>query len=337
MSSSLPAILVVGATGNTGEGVVRRLSELLSNPAAASAPSVSSSQYRIIALTRDAKGEVAQSLSQLPHVSVEEADWQTLEADWLQSRCVQRVYLAPHNLPSQFVDESGFLRCCLLARVRYLVKLSTLPAYCAPDSDVYYGRSHFAIEQMLQQPPYASGLPSTCMRANYFMPSILGSTLHWMREHGSGASQQQQPAPCLMDAQAPVALVHSLDIGAACAALLALSDPSAHHGRVYTISGPRDVTGREVMQAVQKAAGANGGQDMAVHYRDTAGFMKTMEKYPASVHKSREGGLQRLWTGQASMVNARTSDEVLKLAPPQWTVERYIEHELSQEKAHETQ
>lgn len=63
-----PTILVVGATGNTGTGVVEHLLGLLKNNKALS-------QHRILALTRSKNSETAQRLATLPGVNLVEQNW----------------------------------------------------------------------------------------------------------------------------------------------------------------------------------------------------------------------------------------------------------------------
>ncbi|CAF0876499.1 unnamed protein product [Adineta steineri] len=142
------SILVVGATGNTGSSVVKHLSELISN---SSSSSLDQQPWQIIALTRDANSTASKQLSQLDHVEVKEKDWTTIDSTWLIETKISRVYLAPHNLPHQFNDESKFIVECKLAKINYLVKLSTNIHYVTPDNPVYYGRAHWAAEHLLEQ------------------------------------------------------------------------------------------------------------------------------------------------------------------------------------------
>lgn len=64
-----PAILVIGATGNTGKNVVRTLPKL-----------VGIDDYRILGLTRSLSNAAAQELAKLPHVEMEEKDWTEIDA-----------------------------------------------------------------------------------------------------------------------------------------------------------------------------------------------------------------------------------------------------------------
>ena len=105
-----PTILVVGATGNTGRGVVKTLSELLDTNTAFAG-------HRILALTRSSSGAEAQKLAALPHVQVEEQNWVDITADWLRQHSVVRAFIAPHNQPTQFPEESAFHLAALRAGV----------------------------------------------------------------------------------------------------------------------------------------------------------------------------------------------------------------------------
>jgi hypothetical protein len=71
-----PTILVIGATSNTGRSVVSHPSKLLK---------LSSSNYRIVGLTRSLGDPIAQKLAKLPHVEILKKDWTTVDATWLQN------------------------------------------------------------------------------------------------------------------------------------------------------------------------------------------------------------------------------------------------------------
>ncbi|CAG8267002.1 unnamed protein product, partial [Penicillium nalgiovense] len=96
-----PAILVVGATGNTGQAVVGTLPKLLQSSNALSG-------HRVIGLTRSMKNPVAQKLAKLPGVEMIEHDWVEITSDWLRDHQVTRAFIASHNEPNHFVEESTF-------------------------------------------------------------------------------------------------------------------------------------------------------------------------------------------------------------------------------------
>jgi uncharacterized protein YbjT (DUF2867 family) len=81
-----PTILVVGATGNTGQSVVHTLSDIV-------ASGTGLEGYRIIALTRSLNNTIAQGFIELPNVSVEEQNWTDITADWLKQRNVVKAFV----------------------------------------------------------------------------------------------------------------------------------------------------------------------------------------------------------------------------------------------------
>ncbi|KAG1166506.1 hypothetical protein G6F35_018150 [Rhizopus arrhizus] len=103
-----PTILVIGATGNTGKGVVYNLPKLLASK---------NNNYRILGLTRSLNNPTSQKLAKLPLVEMQEKDWTTIDANWLKEQEVVKAYVAPHNLPEQFVDESALYVAMLQAGV----------------------------------------------------------------------------------------------------------------------------------------------------------------------------------------------------------------------------
>ncbi|CAK9188795.1 unnamed protein product [Sphagnum troendelagicum] len=307
------SILVVGATGNTGISVVKNLSQLLS-----SLPSSSNVPRQIIALTRNANSAVSKQLAQLNHVKVIEKDWTSINSAWLTEAKVARVYLAPHNLPHQFVDESKFLIACKAAKIEYLVKLSTDIHFIGPDSFIYYGRSHWAIENLLEQPEFRQ-LNWTVLRANFFIGTIISTSIDWLKKN-----KTNDPMPLLLDEKAPVALIDPEDVGEAAAKLLALNDPSPHYEKKYNLSGPEDVTGNDVVSILEQIT----HRKIEGDYKNLAPFIALREQggYPESTWDSLEYGINKiLWTGVSRLANTPTSPELLLLSPPHSTVKEFIQ------------
>jgi uncharacterized protein YbjT (DUF2867 family) len=315
MSSS--SILVVGATGNTGSSAVKHLSQIIS-------PLLPSSNvpHRIIALTRSADSAAAKQLAQLKHVEVREKDWTSINSAWLIEAKVSRVYLVPHNFPSQFVDESKFLVECKAAKIEYLVKLLTDIHYLTPDNSVYYGRAHWAIENLLEQNEFKQ-LNWTVLRANYFVGTLVLPTIEWLKKN-----KTNEPLPMLLDEESPVAIINPQDIGEAVAKLLTLEDPSTHFGKKYNLSGPEDVTAKDIVSMLEQIT----HEKFKVHYKDMGLFRTLRERggYPESVWESIECGLrENLWAGASRLANTPTSPEMLQLAPPHSTVKESIEQALN--------
>ncbi|CAF0738781.1 unnamed protein product [Adineta steineri] len=318
MSSSSPScILVIGATGNTGSSVVKHLSDLITL-----LPSTIDQPRHIIALTRNAKKPTAIELSKLDHVEVQELDLSSVDSSWLIAKNVVRVYVATPNQTSQFVDESQFLLVCKEAKtIQYLVKLSTNPHFITADHPIYYGRIHWALERMLEEKEFKEQVNWTILRANVFATGLLSPSIEmWKKD-------KDKPMALLLDEHSPLALVHPADVGAVAAKLLSLTDPSPHFHKTYTISGPEDVTGKDIISYVEEIV----QKKIDVEYKNEKVFKTVMEsdKYPENVWKSMEKGHKKnLWTGQSRLANTKTSDEVVRLAAPHSTVKQTIQHAL---------
>ncbi|KAL4984859.1 hypothetical protein BDW68DRAFT_193305 [Aspergillus falconensis] len=123
-SPQTPTILIIGATGNISEAVTSALPSLRD-------ASSTLAKHRILGLTRSLDTPIAQQLASLP------------------SNHVVRAFIASHNDPTQFAHESTFLTAALEAGVQYVVRISTTAGNIRPDCAAYYGRTHWAIEQLL--------------------------------------------------------------------------------------------------------------------------------------------------------------------------------------------
>ena len=313
-------ILVVGATGNTGSSAVKHLSQLMSST------TKSNQTDKVIALTRDANSAASKELAQLTHVEVKEKDWTTIDDTWLVEAKVSRVYLAPHNFPNQFVEESKFLIACKNAGIEYLVKLSTNIHYVTPDNPVYYERAHWAIEHLLEQNEFKQ-LNWTALRANFFTNTILLPSIHWLQKN-----KTEGPVPFLVDEEAPNAIIDPQDVGEAAAQLLSLEDPSPHFRKKYNLSGPEDVTGRDIVGILEHVT----NQKILPDYRNLTIFKDLVEYagYPQNVWDSLEYGRSgNLWTGISQLASTPTSPELLALAPPHSTVKEFIQNAFNQSKS----
>ncbi|GJC97918.1 nmrA-like family protein [Colletotrichum higginsianum] len=303
-----PSILVIGATGNTGKSVVRHLPKLLE--------SGKNGTYRVIGLTRSLSSPVSQKLAKLPHVEMLEKDWTTIDSAWLRSQEVTRVYIAPHNLPHQFVEESALHVALLHAGVKYVVRVSTNVEYIGPTNPVFYGRSHWAIENLLSQPEFEA-LQWTSLQPNFFTASYLASAANWVRSYQkTGKQETLQIAPA---SDAAVAMIDPEDVGSVGAHLLALEDPTPHNQARYFLSGPEDVTGSLIVELVEQVAGTKVG---SVEFKAT-GWLDDLVAAGVFFEKvlpSIMAGFEPLWEERCSLANTPTSTEVLRLAPPKWTI-----------------
>ncbi|KFZ24121.1 hypothetical protein V502_01400 [Pseudogymnoascus sp. VKM F-4520 (FW-2644)] len=302
-----PTILIVGATGNTGKSAVRQLSKLLES---------SATKHRIVGLTRSLDSPASQELALLSNVEMVEKDWTSIDATWLKNQDVIRAYVAPHNLPSQFVDESALYSAMLQAGVRYVVKLSTTVAFLGPTNPIFYGRSHWAIETMLCQPEFKS-MQWTALRPNFFAATFPGSSVDWIKKYKETGTQET--LSMVPAADASVALIDPADVGNVAAHLLALEDPSPHNHAKYVLSGPEDVSGEDIVRLVEKESNGKVGK---TEYKDMSflPYLVSIGVFPRSALTGFPAGSASLWDGESGLAMSPTSKEILELAPPKRTV-----------------
>ena len=297
-----PSILVVGATGNTGRNVVRTLPDLLK---------ANKQNYRILAVTRDAKTPAALSVAGIPDVELIEKDWTEIDASWLKENGVARAYVTSHNTLSQFTDESRLFVAMLHAGVKYIVKISTTEEDTRPASSTFYGPAHWALEQMLSQPDFES-LQWTSLRPNAFAGFILAPVVQWVKDFKR--TGKQEPLKLVLGADDATALIDADDIGNVGAALLALEDPTPHNKARYILRGPKDISGKGLVDLVEQHAGVK------VHdvlFRDTSIINDAVKYgYPAKLVPSMLAGLKPMWEGKATTFATPTSRAILELAPP---------------------
>lgn len=301
-----PTILIVGATGNTGKSVVKTLVKLLES-------SMTLSNHRVLALTRTANSPVARQLAELPHVEVAEKNWPEIDAAWLQEHQVVRAFIASHNEPIQFAEESGFLLAALEAGVKYVVRISTTAANVKPDCRAYYARTHWAIESMLSQPEF-KGLQWTSLQPNIFTTMYLGPAAELIKQYRK--TGKQHTLRLIASADAPNAPIDPDEVGTIAAHLLAKDDTSPHNQAKYVLQGPEDITGEQIVRMVEQHIGTKvehvSFKDMtfidewAASRGETAHLILTIKHAP-----------EVSWEGKTTA--STTSKEILELAAPSRT------------------
>lgn len=298
-----PTILIVGATGNTGTGVVRTLSGLLGT-------SKTFSGHRILALTRSSSGAVAQQLAALPHVEVAELNWVDITADWLHQHNVVRAFIAPHNQPNQFAEESTFHLAALNAGVEYVVRISTTAANVRPDCAAYYPRSHWAIECLLSSPEFER-LQWTSLQANVFSSFFLAPAVELVKEFRK--TGKQGPLRLIASENAPVGIIDASEVGIFAAHLLVEDNVSPHNKGKYVLNGPTDITGRQIVAMVEQEIGTK-VEDVRFKDHSFLEDMAAQSRETKSVILSIRHALETAWDGKCSA--STTSNEVLHLAAP---------------------
>jgi uncharacterized protein YbjT (DUF2867 family) len=301
-----PTILVVGATGNTGRNVVVTLSKLLRTSAKLHG-------YRVLALTRSSNGAVAQQLAQLPGVEVAEQNWVDITADWLHQHHIVRAFIASHNQPNQFAEESTFHLAALHAGVKYVVRISTTAANVRPDCPAYYPRTHWAIEALLSSPAFR-GLQWTSLQPNVFSSFYLAPAAELVKNYRK--TGKQDILRLMASKDEPVGIIDADDVGTLAAYLLIEEDPTRHNKARYVLNGPEDITGYEIVKMVEDHIHR---QIEDVRYRDMSFIDQMAAQSPESknVILSIKHAAETAWAGECTA--STTSKEVLELAAPKGT------------------
>ena len=302
-----PTILIVGATGNTGKGVVDNLPELLQK-------SKTLSHHRIIALTRSAQSSAAKAIARISGIEVEEQAWSEITPAWLCERQVERVFIASHNEPTQFSEESTFLVAALRAGVQYVVRISTTAANVFPDNNAYYPRTHWAIEAMLETPEFET-LGWTSLQPMVFTSHIAGPAAQFIKQYRETGKQGTLALMCSGDA--PAASIDPEEVGKFAAHLLAEDDLKRHNKAKYELNGPEDYTGKDIVKIVE---GYIGESVKDVKFKDVSfvDYMADTSNYSKNVIRSIKYAPVTSWDGKT--VAAGTSKQVLEIAPPKRTV-----------------
>ncbi|KAF4810896.1 hypothetical protein CGCSCA5_v010259 [Colletotrichum siamense] len=301
-----PTILVVGATGNTGRGVVETLSELLK-------PSTTFSNHRVLALTRSLSGTVAQKFAQLPNVKVLEKNWVDITADWLRQHNVVRAFIAAHNEPNQFSEESTFHVAALNGGVEYVVRISTTAANVRPDCPAYYPRTHWAIESMLSSPEFQR-LRWTSLQPNIFSPLYLYPAAELVKSFRK--TGKLHALKLIASEDAAVGIIDPFEVGCLAAHLLTAEDVKQHDRAKYVLNGPEDVTGRQILEMVEQSLGMR-VED--VKFKDVS-FVEDMaaqSQQSKNVIRSIKYALETAWEGKCS--TSTTSREIFDIFTPRVT------------------
>jgi uncharacterized protein YbjT (DUF2867 family) len=307
-----PSILIAGATGNTGRAVAKTLPTLLQS-------SSTLSGHRIIALTRSSDSPVAQELAKLPGVEVIEQNWVDITADWLREHQVARAFIAPHNAPNHFSEESTFQVNALNAGVKYVVRISTTAANVRPDCPAYYARQHWAIEALLGSPEF-NNLQWTSLQPNVFTPLILSPAAELIKKYRK--TGEQDTLRLILSEDAPVGSIHPDEVGVIAAHLLSQDDTSVHNKAKYVLNGPIDITGKEIVDMIEQHIGT---PVKDVSYKDVS-FLDMMYEYQYAATKQSKNviysikfALETSWEGKRSTSTSATSKEILQLAAPKLT------------------
>lgn len=261
---------------------------------------------------------MARELAKLPGIEVIEQNWVEITADWLRDHQVARAFIASHNEPNQFAEESTFHTNALNAGVKYVVRISTTAANVRPDCPAYYPRQHWAIEALLGSPEFSNHLQWTSLQPNIFSPLILSPAAELIKNYRK--TGEQDTLRLLLSEDAPVGIIDPDEVGAIAARLLSQDDPSVHNKAKYVLNGPEDVTGRQIVDMVEQHIGA---AVKDVSYKDMS-FIDSLYEYQYAATKQSKNviysikrALETAWEGKCSA--STTSKEILDLAAPRRT------------------
>ncbi|KAJ5880343.1 NmrA-like family protein [Penicillium subrubescens] len=317
-----PTILIIGATGNTGRAVAQTLPELIRSNSTLNG-------NRIIALTRSSSSPVARELAKLPEVEVIEQNWVEITADWLRENQVARAFIASHNEPNQFAEESTFYVNALNAGVKYVVRISTTAANVHPDCPAYYPRQHWAIEAMLGSPEF-NNLQWTSLQPNVFSPLVISPAAAFIKKYRE--TGEQDTLRLMLSEDAPVGIIDPDEIGVIAAHLLAQDDTSVHNKAKYILNGPEDISGKQLVDMIEKYTGATVKD---VRYKDVSFIDKLFEYQYAPTKQSKnviysiKRAPETAWEGKCS--SSTTSKEILELAAPKRTPTDVLDALLKEE------
>jgi uncharacterized protein YbjT (DUF2867 family) len=300
------SFLIVGATGNTGRSVVETLSNQLQD-------SKSFSNYRILAMTRSANSSSAKTLAKFPGVEIVEYNWTEITTEWLREHNVVRAFIASHNEPQQFAEESTFHLAALQAGVKYVVRISTTAANVRPDCKAYYPRTHWAIEAMLDSPAY-DNMHWSSLQPNVFTPLWLSPAAELIKTVRNGG--KQHTLRLMANADTPIGVIDPSEVGIFAAHLLLQDDTSAHNKRRYVLNGPEDITGNEIVAMIEKRIGAK-VEDVSFKDVSFVDQMAAAGTHSKNVINTIKHAPETAWAGLAKAET--TSKEVLELAAPKRT------------------
>ncbi|KAI1073088.1 hypothetical protein LB507_009011 [Fusarium sp. FIESC RH6] len=301
-----PSFLIVVATGNIGKSLVETLSNILDTHATFSG-------YRILAQTRSVSGATAKRLAQLPHVEVVEQNWVEITAAWLREHNVARAFIASHNHPNQFAEESTFHLAALNAGVGYVVRISTTAANVRPDCLAYYPRTHWAIESMLSSPEFER-LSWTSLQPNVFSQFCLAPAARFIQNYRK--TGKQDTLRLMTSEDAPLGMIDLNDVGVFSAHLLVTDDITPHKKAKYVLNGPDDITGRQIVSLVEQRIGTK-VEDVKFKDMTFVEGMADQSQESKNVIISIQHALEPAWEGKCSALT--TSKEVLQIAAPKRT------------------
>ncbi len=216
-------ILVFGATGQVGRGVVGQLKQ---------------------------KGEAVRAFARDPErarevlgegVEYVKGDLEDPSTYAPAMQGVDRVFLLSGQHPNQLQHQTGVIDAAKQAGVQHLVKLSGGNGLVGPESLSMTGRDHYAIEGHLK----ASSLSYTILRPSVFMQPQIGRIVPMVKQN------RMFVGPF---AEGKISLIDLRDVADAAAATLT---EDGHAGESYVLTGPESVNFHDVARIIGDEIGAD--------------------------------------------------------------------------------
>lgn len=214
-------ILVTGATGTVGREVVKQLAMLDNIRVRAGVHSV-------------IKGENLRRLPDVEIVEMEFTDPDSLHAAFTHA---DKVFLITPFTDEQVEMAKKLVDEAKRTGVKHIVKLSAMGA--GTEHGIQLGRWHREIEDYIEQ----SGIPYTFLRPSSFMQNIENYNAQTIKEEG----KLYMPT-----GEGKVPYIDARDI--AVVAVEALTG-NGHEGKIYDLTGPEELTGAEIAEALSAATG----------------------------------------------------------------------------------
>ncbi len=213
--------VVIGGTGNVGQGVV---------------PALLASGQQVRVLTRNPDGDVAQGQAE---AGAQIAKGDLGDAASLEAALagVDRVYLATAPTAHQSEQALAALEAIKTsAPGTHVVRLSALSP--EPTLDFELGRQHNEVDEAIK----SSGLPWTILKPTFFMQNLIGAA--------EGVVADGNLYSPFKDGILPM-----IDIRDVFESFAAVLTSDGHEGKTYELTGPEAIGLDRVAEALSKATG----------------------------------------------------------------------------------
>ena len=182
-----------------------------------------------------------------------------------------------------------------------------------PDCLAYYPGTHWAIEALLSSPEFER-LRWTSLQPNVFSQLCLAPAAELIKNYRK--TGKQDTLRLMMSEDAPLGMIDSNDVGVFAAHLLAMEDTTPHNMAKYTLNGPEDINGRQIVDMIEERIGTK-IEDVRFKDMTFVEGMAAQSQESKNVIMSIRHAVETAWEGKCSV--STTSKEVLQIAAPKRT------------------